>query len=150
MFLSNHAISGALIGIFITNPILAAILGFFSHFLLDIIPHGDSKLIEEPKKKILLIAGIDFMFITGVGIVTLIFIPHLITVSIFLGAFFAMVPDALQLPYFISKKKYFNRYKKIHQAIHDCIAKKYELPLYGGVLFQIILFVLMGIIVLSV
>lgn len=39
MTATNHALSGALIGVAITQPLIALPLAFASHFILDAIPH---------------------------------------------------------------------------------------------------------------
>lgn len=39
MTATNHALSGALIGAVVTQPVLALPLAFVSHFVLDAIPH---------------------------------------------------------------------------------------------------------------
>jgi hypothetical protein len=36
---TNHALTGAIIGLTVGNPVLAVILAFVSHFVLDAIPH---------------------------------------------------------------------------------------------------------------
>lgn len=56
MFITIHAAAGALIGRQIANPALAFIIGLLSHFLLDIIPHGD----KEMGKKFF---GVDLKFL---------------------------------------------------------------------------------------
>lgn len=38
----NHALTGALIGLSVSNPLLALPLAFASHFVCDAIPHYDS------------------------------------------------------------------------------------------------------------
>jgi len=38
----NHALTGALIGLTVSDPILAGSLAFLSHFVCDAIPHYDS------------------------------------------------------------------------------------------------------------
>ena len=47
MFLSVHTITGALIGERIADPFWAFGLALLSHFVLDMIPHGDFK--RSPK-----------------------------------------------------------------------------------------------------
>ncbi|TAL19726.1 hypothetical protein EPN90_02515 [Patescibacteria group bacterium] len=47
MFLATHATVGAIIGRAAPNPLLAFLGGFISHFLLDMIPHGDAHLYEN-------------------------------------------------------------------------------------------------------
>lgn len=39
MTATNHALTGAIIGLTITNPVLAIPLAFASHFILDSLPH---------------------------------------------------------------------------------------------------------------
>ena len=39
MFVSNHILSGALIGSYVANPAVAVVLSFMSHFVLDALPH---------------------------------------------------------------------------------------------------------------
>lgn len=43
MTAANHAVTGAVIGLTIANPVLAITLALLSHFVLDAIPHYDSK-----------------------------------------------------------------------------------------------------------
>lgn len=45
MILSTHAVVGGAIGsLFPSHPILVALLGFTSHFVIDAIPHWDYPL----------------------------------------------------------------------------------------------------------
>jgi len=44
---ANHALTGALIGLTVTNPWLALPLAFVSHFVCDAIPHYDMKDTSE-------------------------------------------------------------------------------------------------------
>ncbi len=46
-----HVVFGAAVGSFIPNPILSATAGFFSHFVLDTIPHWDPYLIKISKSR---------------------------------------------------------------------------------------------------
>lgn len=41
MFLTPHAAVGILIGTQTTNPVAAFVFSFLSHFVLDLVPHGD-------------------------------------------------------------------------------------------------------------
>lgn len=43
MTATNHALTGAIIGTLVVNPVLAVILAVLSHFVLDGIPHYDSE-----------------------------------------------------------------------------------------------------------
>lgn len=44
MTATNHALTGAIIGLVIGEPLLAIPLAFASHFICDVIPHYHSKL----------------------------------------------------------------------------------------------------------
>ena len=46
MFITVHAVSGALIGDATNNLALAFVVGFLSHFLFDAVPHGDQNLLD--------------------------------------------------------------------------------------------------------
>ncbi len=47
MFLVVHAAVGAIAGNVVASPEIAFILGFVSHFFLDMIPHGDDGMLED-------------------------------------------------------------------------------------------------------
>ena len=51
MTATNHALTGALIGLTIHQPILAIPTAFVSHYVLDAIPHMDCFFFEDPKTK---------------------------------------------------------------------------------------------------
>lgn len=51
MFLSNHAAVGALLALQTNNPVSAFALGYVSHYLVDMIPHGDERVGPWIKKK---------------------------------------------------------------------------------------------------
>lgn len=51
MTATNHALSGALIGLSITNPVVALPAALASHFILDAVPHFGIKFHESDKKR---------------------------------------------------------------------------------------------------
>lgn len=58
MTATNHALTGALIGLTVSNPVLAVMLAFASHFALDAIPHfgfTESDAIGKDKFAVLLV-----------------------------------------------------------------------------------------------
>lgn len=79
MTATNHGLSGALIGLAITQPAVALPLAFVSHFVLDAVPHfGDLRFYESDKKRklfhlylfidaTLLAILISFLFISNAG-----------------------------------------------------------------------------------
>ena len=68
----NHALTGALIGLSVSNPALALPLAFLSHFVLDVIPHYDIAELDDAERLkskqffyeyILLGAGLCFVIV---------------------------------------------------------------------------------------
>ncbi len=103
MLLTVHATAGALIGQQLNNPILAFVVAFVSHFILDIIPHGDQDWIDEYKgdqktkvKKIISIVAIDVVILLALLVsrfyYTDSFVPSLSIASGILGG---ILPDFL-------------------------------------------------------
>lgn len=98
MFLTIHASSGIFIGSQISTPWLAFLLGFVSHLIIDIIPHGDDKLGKHwPRlvkiKRLSLIVAVDM-----IGVILLsyyLFYQNFIdlTPSIILAIIGAILPD---------------------------------------------------------
>jgi len=141
MLLSVHATVGAIIGENVNTSLLAFILAFISHFILDIIPHGDGVLIKayrnDFKNKGVLYLIIFDLLSTAV-LLTLLFYFHKIAYSqtVLWGIIGGVLPDFMVAAYEITEK-YFKRTHKIHSWTHDRIHWTISLKL--GVLVQIII-----------
>lgn len=99
----NHAITGSIIGLTISNPFIAVPLAFISHYLLDIIPHFGSKqdndkFIKSKKFKIFLSIDILLCIILAVSLFIIKPTSYLIVI---LCAFIATTPDLVNLKRFI-------------------------------------------------
>lgn len=69
MTATNHALSGAAIGLAITQPLIALPLAFVSHFVLDAIPHlglDEFGTHLKAKKKFLCILAVDATLLAAV------------------------------------------------------------------------------------
>lgn len=72
MTATNHALTGAIIGIFIDKPYLALPLAFVSHFICDIIPHFKARDVEKKFKHrwfrnyLLVEAGLCFLIVLAI------------------------------------------------------------------------------------
>ena len=125
----NHALTGAVIGLSVTNPVLACILAFISHFICDAIPHydppgSDSVAIMTSKGFItkLLVAGAGLCAL----IVFILFLrqPHNWLLAA-VCAFLATAPDLFWLPRYLHVKrtgtdinlKRSNLFWRLHAAI---------------------------------
>ncbi len=144
MLLTVHATTGALIGQQINNPILAFVLAFISHFVLDVIPHGDQDWIEEYKgdqkakaKKIISIVVIDVVILM-ILLVSKYFYGDSINqgLNIASGILGGLLPDFLVVCHELSDKLFKNFYR-FHFFIHDLI--KVKPTIFQGVTFQIVI-----------
>lgn len=151
MLLTVHATAGALIGQQINNPVLAFVLAFISHFILDIIPHGDQDWIEEYKgdqkskvKKIISIVVIDIVILL-VLLVSKYYYSESFAPSLSIGAGIlgGILPDFLVGCHELSDRL-FKKFYKFHFWIHDLI--KVKPSTLQGVVFQAII---TGILLLS-
>jgi len=148
MLLTVHAATGVLIGQKMKYWWLAFIIGFVLHFILDLIPHGDQKLIEGYRTKhkprhIVQLILIDLTICIAFSIYWLLkFHDNLLYfTSIYMGLAGALLPDLLVGIHEIYPKL-FKRFHKFHSYIHDKFpTKKINLPL--GLMIQIVFIVIL-------
>jgi hypothetical protein len=117
---------GAVIASYIKDPILAVILAFLSHYLLDFIPHIEYSIKNITEKNWrnslpdFLRVFLDFSF----GILLILFFSTK-TPIIFIAVFFAMLPDGISLLSLATKNKILENYNYLHQKrIHFFKYKK--------------------------
>ncbi len=145
MTITNHVVAGAVIGIAVSQPIVAIVLAFASHFLMDALPHfgykGNKGFNEVLKHRLSYI----------VGIVTLV---STIAVAIFLGIngeWFAILtgivaasPDAVGWYNYVAFEKKGNSAKSglalLHVKYHRRI-QLFERP--WGIYIEIVAFALL-------
>lgn len=104
----NHALTGAAIGLAVSNPAVALPLAFLSHFVCDAIPHYDAPgtAAERIASKRLIyeqiVAGAVLCFL----LVVVLFIarPHHWFI-VALAAFLAASPDLLWIPRWIEARR---------------------------------------------
>ncbi len=107
MTATNHALTGAIIGLSLSNPYLAIPLAFASHFALDALPHftfrGSIKEVLRSKKFLIsLIIDVVLCFtLAGLLIATQ---PPNWKLGV-VCAFTACSPDLLQIGRFIAAKR---------------------------------------------
>lgn len=145
MFLTVHAAAGVLVGEHITNSVLAFLAGFASHFLLDIIPHGDQGLLEGVKRggkirKVLAITTID-------NTILIIFISLLYNNKICIfhnSASWALIgsilPDFIIGLNVLTKNKVVQSFFDFHKSLHYVSGLKVNLV--SGIIIQILFFLL--------
>ncbi|HEX5774860.1 MAG TPA: hypothetical protein VFY28_02775 [Candidatus Paceibacterota bacterium] len=158
MTLATHGIIGAAAAaIAPTVPPLAFVLAFASHFLIDSLPHRDYQLasIDEKDDKLqtdmrmgkvfaydLLRTGTDAFI--GLVIAFIIFNQWLFHVPpeiVMLGVIGGLLPDFLQLVYFLTKHRLLLPLQRFHNWIQEGKSRP-EWPLWFGLCVQAALILL--------
>lgn len=144
---------GVLIGQNVPTPGLAFSLGVASHFMLDLIPHGDSQLYKNYKeghsvRKSIIYAGIDSIFSIFMLIYLLETASYASRASIVAGVIGAVIPDALVALGEGLRIRPLLWFQRQHIRIHDAIASRVgNIPLRAGIIMQIAFLFAMLIIV---
>lgn len=150
MLLTIHATAGALIGRQVDNPVLAFILALCSHFILDLVPHGDNNWIDEYKgdqkakaRKIIVIVAGDAVMLLALLISRFYFKNFTPTLPVVTGVIGGILPDLLVGCHELSDKL-FKKVYHLHFVVHDFV--KFELSTASGLFLQIIV---LGILLLK-
>ena len=107
MVATNHAVTGALLGLAIGNPLLAVPVAFASHFVLDAVPHYDppgneSERIGAKRFRVQLAADASLCFLLVVCL-ALTHPRHWVTAAF--SAFAATSPDLFWIPKFLHAQR---------------------------------------------
>ncbi len=149
MFLATHATVGALIGRAAPDPVSAFILSFVSHFLLDIVPHGDANLYKDYKRGNKVKLALSYTMIDA--IVTAYLVVAIAQARLFdsginvaMGIVGGLLPDLLVGIFEVTNTKLLARFHGIHFYFHNLFVNRYRDVSFGvGVMYQLaILFVL--------
>jgi hypothetical protein len=152
MNLTVHAAAGAIVAQYTGNPVLAFLFGILSHILLDMIPHGDSAMYVKYKNKELsarkAAAKTILDAILAIVLAVIFFNLPLPSSNLVLSMAIigAIIPDVFIGFYELSlprTPKFLKIIHKWHFKNHDLIAKKFDLSVKQGLLFQIIIFLLL-------
>ncbi len=142
MFLTAHTSLALFISTKIMNPFLGFILGFISHFLIDIIPHGDESIGIKSSK---LAKKERFIFLGSIGFFDLLLAIILVyfflkfskinNIIVFATVIGSWLPDILWMSIDFFNLKFLNWFLKFHQYMHTLINYRYSLVY--GLFFQI-------------
>jgi hypothetical protein len=101
---TNHALTGAIIGLTVQNPWVALPAAVVSHFVCDLIPHHDDPSIPMGSKTEVNLLILDA--VGAVGVATFLFVlrPEAWFVACW-AAFLATSPDLMWIPRFIKRVK---------------------------------------------
>ncbi len=140
MILASHIIVSGLLGATTHNYFLAATLGFFSHYIVDAIPHWDAYLSPDfdsrakskggyfLKDKFLYkeLGKVAIDILIGLSVLSLILLKTSglgnITYAA-IGTFFGVLPDPLQLLYLMTNWRFLKPNHEIQLRLHTLIYK---------------------------
>lgn len=134
MTLAVHASVGMLVGRLTGNPLLAFLGGFISHFLLDMIPHGDEYLLHNYHKKHRVKISVAYIVVDLA--ITAIMLGFLFTQGIvarsfagfagWMGAIGGLAPDFLVGIHELVPRKFklLAKYVDFHHHNHHILIKK--------------------------
>lgn len=143
MFLTVHASVGALLGEKLGNEVAAFGAGFASHFVFDIIPHGDEKIGEIFLRSKLhwplaLLFIIDFavavVLVSGMAMLG-VFTNPMAALS---GALAATLPDILSGFSEVYKKFLWPGFHKFHERNHQLLGR--PVSVVAGAMIQVLTF----------
>lgn len=145
MFLTTHSVLGALAGEIAPNPFIAFLLGFASHFISDMIPHGDSNLYENYKNKSSVAKSIAYVMVDAIfAVFTVIWmftaIPVDNTLNRAWGIIGGLLPDLIVGLGEVWKHHYLKKFIKLHFYFHNYIVRKFrDVTLKQGLMIQLVL-----------
>ncbi len=132
MTLTTHVAIGAGIGVLVGNPALGFGLGVVSHFLVDMIPHGDTGLADRyynNNEKLVPVAyaGIDGALAVILLMLFVVIKPDSVATAPFAAAVIGSVlPDLLVGAADVMKKnRVLVAYRKFHFYFHDYFSRSY-------------------------
>lgn len=146
MTLTTHTLIGAVLAKMTGNPLLAFLLGFTTHYLVDIVPHGDNRLSENfriKKKKRKEIAA--FLMIDAcIAIFFVLLLANtrdIASMRTFTwGIVGAVLPDFLVGLYDLTQSRLLRWNYRLHFFFHDLlIRKRGDVPLYYSLLAQMVI-----------
>ena len=144
MILVTHAVVGATVDSFVpAHPVAGFVFGFFSHFVLDSIPHWDYKIKSgfiDPNRNTRFSFSKDIVvdamkivadILAGFVLAYILFHNHISGVAVYAGVIGALMPDILQ---FVQAKipwKPLVQLRRFHAWIQSDKRFKYR-PLVGA------------------
>ncbi|MBI4122545.1 MAG: hypothetical protein HY462_00945 [Parcubacteria group bacterium] len=128
MYLTVHAAAGAAAGTFIAEPWVAFAAGIATHFILDMIPHGDEGIESWTwfKSKLSRIAAATLIDCAVLLVFFLYWIQNAdmqLLPGMLYGAAGGIVPDTIWGLQKLTDTPLLNWYCKLHSAVHRLITK---------------------------
>ena len=145
MFITTHAALGVLAAELVPHhPIAAFVLGVASHFLSDIIPHGDSGLYKGYVSGSKVKRAIAYVTLDGVA--SILFVLFLFNTSIAddratmsMGILGGVLPDLIVAAYEVTRAKWLRWFHRLHFFFHNMVSSRHgDLRFASGFAMQVI------------
>ena len=145
MFITTHAVLGALIGEELaSNPALAFFLGLVSHFLVDIIPHGDTYLYKGYVSGTKVRRALAYVTIDGIA--TVLFVLFLFNTQTFesraavsAGIIGSILPDLIVGLYEVTRSNKLRWFQRLHFFFHNIVvSRKRDIAFASGFAMQMV------------
>ncbi|MCC7522931.1 hypothetical protein IT407_03995 [Candidatus Uhrbacteria bacterium] len=144
MFITTHAALGALIAQQIPDqPFAAFVLGMASHFLSDIIPHGDTNLYKSYISGKHVKRSIAYIVIDS--IIALLFVLFLFNVglgdakfAVTMGIIGGVLPDFIVAIYEVLRLRGLGWFHRLHFFFHNMVSEKKDMTFASGFAMQMV------------
>lgn len=150
MFVATHVAAGALIGTVLPGqPAAILALSFASHFLLDVIPHGDRHHVEDywfGQRKNLKAAYRHVIFDSAFAVILTASLLGFVAqdrASMAWGIIGSVSPDALVGLSEVWANRFLKTFTKYHFKIHNAFIHRFLVRPWPGTVAQVILTALM-------
>lgn len=150
MFLATHAVAGAIIGRAAPDPVTAFLGGFLSHFLMDMVPHGDAHLYESYQNNQKVKTALAYVTLDAVLTVYLILgirEAHQFDdgMNVSAGIVGGLLPDLLIGFYNLFKPKWLDWFHDLHFFFHNYIVdRKRDIAFTTGVVMQVAILLILN------
>ncbi|QQR60938.1 hypothetical protein IPH19_00505 [Candidatus Uhrbacteria bacterium] len=144
MFITTHAVLGALIAQQVPeNAFAAFVLGMASHFISDIIPHGDTNLYKDYVSGRRVKSSIAYVTIDG--ILTTLFVLFIFNLglgdaklAITMGIIGGVLPDLLVGVYEVFRVPGFKWFHRLHFFFHNMVSEQHDMTFASGFAMQVL------------
>lgn len=133
MTTTTHTAIGTVIGLYILNPFLGFFVGLVSHFLVDIIPHGDGDMrseeerkLDKNNKKVFLYGTLDVLIAFFLLIIVVNIRNPEFTLPLTMAIAGSVLPDLIVGIHDATKWKFLEKFVAIHWFFHDLYIKRYK------------------------
>jgi hypothetical protein len=150
MFIITHAVTGMVIGQVVKSSPLAFIIGWIVHFIMDIIPHGDSNEYKKYKKTNIVPKGQLYQIIFD-NLVMFALIAYFLIFRVenawwptFWGILGSVLPDALVGIHECKPNRLTRPFHRLHFFFHNLITdRRQDMRLRYALILQLIAIIIL-------